>query len=415
MKLSDNIKYSFLKTIRDKKNIYFIIIMTLCIFILIATLFFRIVYFALVDDELENNRSSRRIFVISKDAEKSFEDENYDFGYDKILNLEHVVDVYDSRYDFYQITSDTFKNDLYDGGITLAYGSEASQPKYISGERIKNNDTGVAVCSKKFYPTFIEKGLSNSDIQFVDGDNIVGTTFTTEVEKYIRIGDNFVPSGTYKKEYKIIGTFDASETRDYLNTCYISPKDIKEIKDLTDTNNYDYMISAQSVIIDKYKNVGESMNQIEKMGFIVDEGLHYDKAMLRKIKLICLIIISITTISIIFLSSLYAKKHNMNNKNEIAIMKAYGYEKKDILMHSLNKLSCLMIISFVTGIILFLIILTILKSLFSNFLLENHIYIGVYMSPYVSALIVLAITTIATNYFTINKLSKRQTLSVIKE
>ena len=52
---------------------------------------------------------------------------------------------------------------------------------------------------------------------------------------------------------------------------------------------------------------------------------------------------------------------------------------------------------------------------FKNFLLENHIYIGIYISPYMTALIILMTVTIITNYFTINKLSKRQTLSIIKE
>ncbi|MDE6141299.1 MAG: hypothetical protein K2G03_01720, partial [Bacilli bacterium] len=127
------------------------------------------------------------------------------------------------------------------------------------------------------------------------------------------------------------------------------------------------------------------------------------------------LIISVIVISITFLASLYVKKQNKKNKNDLAIMKAYGYKKLDIIKFSLGSLSCLMIISFIFGITLFLISLTILKIVFHNFLLENHIYIGFFISPYVTALIILMIISIITNYFTINKLSKRQTLSIIKE
>ncbi|MDE6141155.1 MAG: hypothetical protein K2G03_00990, partial [Bacilli bacterium] len=176
MKLGDSIKYSFLKTIRDKKNIYFIIIMTLCLFILIASLFFRIVYFALGDNQVEMAKDSRKVYVVSEEISKYFEDKNYDLGYDKLLELEHVVDVYSNKYDFYYITSETFKDDKHSGEIRLAYGSEKSQPKYINGEKIKNEDTGVAICSKRFYPSTTNGSISNDNIQFINGDDLIGTT-----------------------------------------------------------------------------------------------------------------------------------------------------------------------------------------------------------------------------------------------
>lgn len=415
MKLSDAIKYSYIKTIRDKKNIYFIIIMTLCLFILIASLFFRIVYFSIVDDYTETAKDSRKLWVLSEKIDEYMKDKTFDLGYEKLLEIEHVVDTYDGRYDFRHIKSDTFKNEKYDGFVNLVYGSEASQPKYVNGEIIKDGDTDVAICSKNFYPNSEEKGLSNKDIEFINGNDLIGTTFKIEAQKYLQTEKGFVPDGIYKKEYRVIGTFDASETRDDLATCYISSKDIKELVDVTNINNYDEMVSWQIVLLDSHKNIDDTIENIKRRGFEVKRNDQGDNEMFITLKLICLFIITIVVVVIIFLSSLYIKKQNMKNKNDLAIMKSYGYEKKDIMKYSLCSLSWLMILSFIIGIILFFVALILLKNMFNNFLLENHIYIKFYISPYTTALIILMIITVITNYFTINKLSKRQTLSIIKE
>lgn len=414
MKISDAIKYSYIKTIRDKKNIYFIIILTVCLFILIASLFFRIVYFDLVDDSIEMSKDSRKLAVRSKEEYKYVKDKTYDLGYDELLKIEHVVDTYSSKYDFYPIISKTFKNEKYDGNVLLLYGSEESQPKYINGEKIRNEDTGVAICSKRFYPNGEDKGMTNKDIEILNGDDLIGTTFEIEKEKYSQNENGFLPDGIYKKEYRIIGTFDAYETREPLSSCYISPRDMKELYDLTIVN-YDYVVPSQFAIIDKYINIEAAIDDIKKLGFEVLTNASADYETLNIIKSICLLITSVIIVTIIFVSSLYVKKQNKKKKNDIAIMKSYGYEKKDIIKFSLGSLSCLMAISFVIGIILFFITLIMLKIIFKNFLLENHIYIGIYISPYMTALIILMTVTIITNYFTINKLSKRQTLSIIKE
>ena len=88
----------FKRTIRDKKNIYYIIMMSICSFTLLCSFLFHHMYNYSDEWDKENNIFFRQLMVTPgyEEAMKFFENSKYDFHMEKLLEIENVIDVHES-------------------------------------------------------------------------------------------------------------------------------------------------------------------------------------------------------------------------------------------------------------------------------------------------------------------------------
>lgn len=406
MKYKDAFQYAFIKMARNKKNVYFIIIMTLCVFVLIASVYFYIVFFDIENKSYTRSLEARRIIV--EDVENGNE------KFSRILEINHVIDMYEYEYHTRDIDEFYIDGKKQKGYLTFNYGSEITQPKNINGRRISKDDTGVAICSKNFKTTSNSTVWSSDKIKFKNMDDLIGKTIYIEDNIFTKEDDREIMFGTYTKEYEIVGTFDAQETMDRLGTCYISPKDMQELSESTKVG-YSKKRSFRNVIVDDIKNVDEVNNKIKKIKSLTTSlGISKDYTYLNQINKICFAIISVIIIVVVFLSELYIKKQYTLNKNELALMKAYGYDKKNIIRVSLASLLYLMFHTFIIGITFFTIVLINFKSAFKNYMIYTNSYFGFYLSPYIIAILILMVISVIVNSITVRKIIRKQPMSILK-
>ncbi|MDE6141297.1 MAG: hypothetical protein K2G03_01710, partial [Bacilli bacterium] len=189
MKFNDAFKYAFIKSIRNKKNVYFIIIMTFCVFALIASISFRIAYFDISNKKFENDYDARRIDV--EDIEGKSD------RFEQILKIDHVVEMYEYNYQIDDSIEFSIDGTYQQGEMTLKYGSEVTQPKNINGERIKNDDTGVAVCAKRFTTRGSSSPWTRSNVYIRNMDNSIGSLISIEKDIFEVVDGKELITGTY--------------------------------------------------------------------------------------------------------------------------------------------------------------------------------------------------------------------------
>jgi len=408
-------KYSLLKVKRDKKNIYIMILLSLCTAVLLATLTFRNFYHELMNNYLKNDVAFRRVLISPDFNADDFQymGPDYDYGYDKIFSVNHVINYYNMKYDFIVLKSNTFKNDKYDGTIELKYGSKNGLPKNIIGETITEDDTGVAVCTKNFYPS---TNAPNREMKnaFVDMEKLIGSTFTINNDVYKRVDGNLIVDGTYEREFKIVGVFDSKESGEVPGSCYISGKDIKEVFEATQKELNPDTLYATVVTVDDYKNIGQVASQIRKLGFEVNVQAYIDDGDGQTINFVCIFVVLAVIISICLITMFYIKKKCLDNSYDIGMLKAFGYNSSEIKNFYFWQILIIALISFLIGAVLFLGILTFLKLYFYNYIVYNNYVIKNYFNIYVISLTILIIIPIVLDYVYINKLLKKHSIELIK-
>ena len=288
MKLKDSINYALKKVTRNKKNIYFIIILMICTTTITGALYYRKTFLDSINYTITKTLQARSVIIIDTR-------ENYD--YSAISNIDHIEEMYNFNYHHAYATSNSFKNDKYTGSITLKYGSEKMLPKNITGKKITSNDTGVAICPKYFYPSDSNKINYFDSNLFLTSDDILNKTLSISKRKETLINEERVEIGIYTKNFKIIGTYDPLETEDKLDTCYISPQDMIEIYNETKAALNTSMHTPMYLIVDDVKNVKKVSNELVKAGYIVDSVFLLNSNVINNIKYISNIILIVATFS----------------------------------------------------------------------------------------------------------------------
>ena len=416
MKLKDSINYAFTKAIRNKKNIYFIIILMICAVLLLGSLYYKTIFIKLNQKYNDNNVLYRNILISPNQDElyDHYYDKNYDYGYNKVLEINHVQEIYNLKYNAFEIKSPTFKNNNYSGVIELLYGSEYSLPKKIIGKSFKSTDTGVAICPKNFYPSQLSNINFNSKNIFLQHKDLINKTFEIENNIYSLIDGKATIAGKYNKSYKIIGLYDTTENGNMIFNCYISGNDIKELYDKTFSAIEGDGLVSYVVTVDNAKNVDYVMKEIAKLGFRVDLQVERDETYINNIQLICNLISFLTAIAITIITALYIKKRNVNNFYEVGIMKAIGYKHKDIQLTNMFQILLMSILSTILGIIIFEILYIIIRIYFKNYFIIKGLELAHYIVPYLITSLVVLIIPLVTNYIFSFKLLQKSTITILK-
>ena len=393
----DFLRLSFIRLFRNKKNAFYVIILSLFTVVLLSLLTFKNSLINYIDNFIIKNIGFRTISVSPRDDVE-------DFGYSDLISINHVQDVHSANYDTASVES-TFKSDELDGYIDLVYANYSILPTNVVGEKFDADDTGFAICPIDFLPSSEAFNLLVDEKNFLSGYELLNTSFQINYYSYLFDGKRLIENDKYIKEFKIVGIYDAKKVMNPSNTCYISKKDMEEIKSITTVNN-ENTIYGFMVVVDNIKNVELVLNDLEKKGFSrVNIRSQIDYDIINKILFACNIVVSVIMASIVIIIINYTKKKYFNDIKSIGLLMTMGYSNNIIVFIYLLEIVYSSIFSYLIGLFLFLIIYNLIKFYFLNGLIYSGFEILLHLNTFLISVFVVIFTSIivALLYFLKNK------------
>ena len=144
MNFGEFFKNTFVGIFRDKRKLFYVVVLLFCSLIAFSILTFKNNFDVYVNETITRNIGFRTLSVSPKQDKE-------DLGLSELIFLDHVVDVYSFMYGTMSVDS-SFKNENIEGTIELLYGSPDIQPNVIMGRGFESDDSNVAICSNIFYP-----------------------------------------------------------------------------------------------------------------------------------------------------------------------------------------------------------------------------------------------------------------------
>ena len=393
----DFLRLSFIRLFRNKKNAFYVIVLSLFTVVLLSLLTFKNSLINYIDNFIIKNIGFRTISVSPRDDVE-------DFGYSDLISINHVQDVHSANYDTASVES-TFKSDELDGYIDLVYANYSILPTNVVGEKFDADDTGFAICPIDFLPSSEAFNLLVDEKNFLSGYELLNTSFQINYYSYLFDGKRLIENDKYIKEFKIVGIYDAKKVMNPSNTCYISKKDMEEIKSITTVNN-ENTIYGFMVVVDNIKNVELVLNDLEKKGFSrVNIRSQIDYDIINKILFACNIVVSVIMASIVIIIINYTKKKYFNDIKSIGLLMTMGYSNNIIVFIYLLEIVYSSIFSYLIGLFLFLIIYNLIKFYFLNGLIYSGFEILLHLNTFLISVFVVIFTSIivALLYFLKNK------------
>lgn len=393
----DFLRLSFIRLFRNKKNAFYVIVLSLFTVVLLSLLTFKNSLINYIDNFIIKNIGFRTISVSPRDDVE-------DFGYSDLISINHVQDVHSANYDTASVES-TFKSDELDGYIDLVYANYSILPTNVVGEKFDADDTGFAICPIDFLPSSEAFNLLVDEKKFLSGYELLNTSFQINYYSYLFDGKRLIENDKYIKEFKIVGIYDAKKVMNPSNTCYISKKDMEEIKSITTVNN-ENTIYGFMVVVDNIKNVELVLNDLEKKGFSrVNIRSQIDYDIINKILFACNIVVSVIMASIVIIIINYTKKKYFNDIKSIGLLMTMGYSNNIIVFIYLLEIVYSSIFSYLIGLFLFLIIYNLIKFYFLNGLIYSGFEILLHLNTFLISVFVVIFTSIivALLYFLKNK------------
>lgn len=393
----DFLKLSFIRLFRNKKNAFYVIVLSLFTVVLLSLLTFKNSLINYIDNFIIKNIGFRTISVSPRDDVE-------DFGYSDLISINHVQDVHSANYDTASVES-TFKSDELDGYIDLVYANYSILPTNVVGEKFDADDTGFAICPIDFLPSSEAFNLLVDEKNFLSGYELLNTSFQINYYSYLFDGKRLIENDKYIKEFKIVGIYDAKKVMNPSNTCYISKKDMEEIKSITTVNN-ENTIYGFMVVVDNIKNVELVLNDLEKKGFSrVNIRSQIDYDIINKILFACNIVVSVIMASIVIIIINYTKKKYFNDIKSIGLLMTMGYSNNIIVFIYLLEIVYSSIFSYLIGLFLFLIIYNLIKFYFLKGLIYSGFEILLHLNTFLISVFVVIFTSIivALLYFLKNK------------
>lgn len=393
----DFLRLSFIRLFRNKKNAFYVIVLSLFTVVLLSLLTFKNSLINYIDNFIIKNIGFRTISVSPRDDVE-------DFGYSDLISINHVQDVHSANYDTASVES-TFKSDELDGYIDLVYANYSILPTNVVGEKFDADDTGFAICPIDFLPSSEAFNLLVDEKNFLSGYELLNTSFQINYYSYLFDGKRLIENDKYIKEFKIVGIYDAKKVMNPSNTCYISKKDMEEIKSITTVNN-ENTIYGFMVVVDNIKNVELVLNDLEKKGFSrVNIRSQIDYDIINKILFACNIVVSVIMASIVIIIINYTKKKYFNDIKSIGLLMTMGYSNNIIVFIYLLEIVYSSIFSYLIGLFLFLIIYNLIKFYFLKGLIYSGFEILLHLNTFLISVFVVIFTCIivALLYFLKNK------------
>ena len=399
MTIIEMVKFLLIKIKRNKKNIYFIIIMMIFTIILLTALNVYHNINSFIDKSINSNIGFRTISVSPK-----FDYD--DLGQDELSKINHVIEVYSSFYDSAVIESDLTINGL-DGKVELLYGTNNTIPDIVYGTTITKK--GETVCPINFYPDSSVYSSKINESKILPNEKYLNKTFNVKYYSYEFIGNRLVEKDEFIKSLKIVGFYDNKKNLNFNNQCYVLPEDMKDVRNATIIDDSNSSTPYFSVVVDDVTNVKYVENELQKLKYTNFETKNLiDSELINIISLSCLITLILVVLIVIFISGFYTKKRMINEMKFIGVLKVCGYDSK--LIHRLYFYQTLIInsISSLLGFIIFTFGFSIIKNKFLNIFKNVGIIFSISMfSILLTFLIVVGLSLIFTTFRTIKLTNKK--------
>lgn len=396
-------EYIITKNIRNKRNIFLIILFLICFILVNFTIIYYQNHVYKINKSINDSIDGRTFLVSPKSniIQNMTEEEfyNYKYDYDKINSIEHVVASFpahvQSGYD------SSLKDDYYDGTLYLKYGSKEILKMDVIGHKMKDDDRNVMICPIKFYPS--NYSFENAgNLKFIDGKSLIGKKIDVMYDLYEKNekGKNVIV-GQKKIPFEIIGVYDNELNFEEYNTCFVGGKQLYEMYDDYLGKLNSYQLYSIDVITDSAKNTSYVKGELNKLGYSTLNKVVIDYGELLHIEMICIGIIIITSILTLGISALYIKKYVIYSSYDIALLYALGYSKKKIEKIYFYNVLYVIGIGFVIS-----NFISIIVSLFINTKSIIYCLLGT---------TIIGIAIILLNYLFIKKLLKRKSIYFMKE
>lgn len=396
-------EYIITKNIRNKRNIFLIILFLICFILVNFTIIYYQNHVYKINKSINDSIDGRTFLVSPKSniIQNMTEEEfyNYKYDYDKINSIDHVAASFpahiQSGYD------SSLKDDYYDGTLYLKYGSKEILKMDVIGHKMKDDDRNVMICPIKFYPS--NYSFENAgNLKFIDGKSLIGKKIDVMYDLYEKNekGKNVIV-GQKKIPFEIIGVYDNELNYEEYNTCFVGGKQLYEMYDDYLGKLNSYQLYSIDVITDSAKNTSYVKGELNKLGYSTLNKVVIDYGELLHIEMICIGIIVITSILTLGISALYIKKYVIYSSYDIALLYALGYSKKKIeKIYFYNVLYVIGIGFIISNFI------SIIVSLFINAKSIIYCLLGT---------TIIGIAIILLNYLFIKKLLKRKSIYFMKE
>lgn len=341
--------------IKGKKRQFYkdIILISLSIFIFIISSIATDSIGNIFNKNIKNNISYRSIYVMNNG------EEDEETLISKLNNISHIQKVVTQKeYNVFVYINNINKENIDNGGISLCGADDIITPEVIAGRKMNKDETGVCIVPKKIYP-YID------DIKYQDimnGEDLLNKEIEIEYYKYDYSSNPPTVTDIVTKKLKVVGVYDPEVNMGEYNDCYINFKDIKEIYNtILENSNYNTSYDSLIAIVDSFENVNMVLDTLNELGY--ESSLHSvaNEKLIETINTVSSLIAScilVIAISNIVISVIRASK---KKKEEIGLLKAFGYKKFNIWCIMIIESFLISLISFIIACLLVIIIICILK------------------------------------------------------
>lgn len=411
MNFGEFFKNTFVGIFRDKRKLFYVVVLLFCSLIAFSILTFKNNFDVYVNETITRNIGFRTLSVSPKQDKE-------DLGLSELIFLDHVVDVYSFMYGTMSVDS-SFKNENIEGTIELLYGSPDIQPNVIMGRGFESDDSNVAICSNIFYPDSSAYELQLDNEYVINGDSLLNNEFEVYyTESVFNFDTNTFEEGKkFTKKFKVIGIYDNTSTMNFNNQCYIMSNDIKEMVsesslDNLGENSYSYF----DLVVDNVDNVEEVMGKIKDLGFNkVSVKNYFDSDMLQTIEISSIIVVTILVFLTIIISSSYIKKLVINDSWKIGILKTLGYNQKEVMKKYFGEVSLINGSVYLFSFLIFGIIFLLLKFTILSFVQYIGVNIRISLFPVIVTFIIIVIIPLITMFYNIYKYSKQNIIDLLRK
>ncbi|MGN1371945.1 MAG: FtsX-like permease family protein [Candidatus Coprovivens sp.] len=374
----------------EKKNIVLLIVLTIIFLILITCL--TIVQFSVNNKNRISNLADGRTYkiiheVIDDDINHTLRDVEFtEEQIGMIKNLEHVESIVNEKYYFGSRTEvSTFDIESEEGILYLKVLLNKDDIKIKKGTNLENKYE--LVCSDTFYPHEFDDRMYRN--LFIPSSKFIGK----EIEVISSNEDLDGKSITLK----IVGSYE-NKYMETANTCYTDMETYNEISskyagwvgsydekgnliEKEYSKYYDYF-----VVIDSKDNIFSVLDELKRMNIEYYPYSYTDFTFMNML-LIIPIVIGIVVI-ILTLNILYSfiSKKNMSRLNNIGILKAIGYDEKDIILLNFKENTILIVICYIISLLIYFVALNFLTYTFWAEITYNNVILDV---PYVLIAVLL--------------------------
>ena len=333
--------------IRDKKNLFNILLLGLTFALIMLCLSFA--------KSLHNywNESVKKLidyrtYVVTFDRNKY----NVTTAIEKLESYEHVIKAYDESSYLISMKVTDKKITAKDNNSILLIGTLSNPIKLVEGtdlNSVQKNERPI-ICAKQFYPYLEKKQKDYITKKSID--------ITDKVGKNINL--SFI-TGKEKEKFKIVGLYDAKENHTHGNVCYTTTDIVHDLNykyqsdvffNSTSDPNFVYMI------IDNLDNEKAMAQELQKAGFnIALPTLHINKDMGIRVIMFMFIISGIIIISSFVTILMLAIRKLKRRKINYSILRATGYSSIKVTVIYIGELIFEFIFSFLCSFVLYYIMI----------------------------------------------------------